>query len=165
MGIDRAGRVYPRAYGGTSCVTSIVSVWSGLSPRVRGNPMPARSSQSSERSIPARTGEPDRPFGVSDAATVYPRAYGGTAAARAPSKPAKLGGLSPRVRGNRARIPKRRLRWGSIPARTGEPARRRRAPTRARVYPRAYGGTSASDTYKVNLRGLSPRVRGNLTVR
>ena len=70
-------------------------------------------------------------------------------------------GLSPRVRGNRG--------WAghgvgpvrSIPARAGEPARRRESNQLGPVYPRACGGTADADDALVDLTGLSPRVRGN----
>ena len=72
--------VYPRAYGGTPSVTSIVSVALGLSPRVRGNLGHRWSEFKGVRSIPARTGEPRPTWTWRRSTKVYPRAYGGTSA-------------------------------------------------------------------------------------
>ena len=90
---------------------------------------------------------------------VYPRAYGGTIG------PDRMeggnGGLSPRIRGNLALVDGTRLAVGSIPAHTGEPWCRRDRRIGCRVYPRAYGGTTALMVPAVRRRGLSPRIRGN----
>ena len=51
-------RVYPRVYGGTSCVPIPPSPRCGLSPRVRGNHRESPPERRGERSIPACTGEP-----------------------------------------------------------------------------------------------------------
>ena len=178
-----SGPVYPRACGGTAGVTSGCRgmVTSGLSPRVRGNRalsgLPSRATTGvypracggtdrlaetwllHVRSIPARAGEPP---GIRNSA---------------------LTGLSPRVRGNRPikamltragrSIPARAgepyadrtsMNW-SIPARAGEPVSREPR-TRRRVYPRACGGNlrPPSLRHSGDMAGLSPRVRGNLSV-
>ena len=75
-----------------------------------------------------------------------------------------LVGLSPRVRGNRTRRQRRRLRYGSIPACAGEPAAIRCRAGRGTVYPRVCGGTAGGLISQIRLDGLSPRVRGNLDV-
>ena len=76
-------------------------MFSGLSPRVRGNQiMTPTSAMGWTGSIPARTGEPAHNVGNK----VYPRAYGEPDA-----------------------LPIGLMRLGSIPARTGEPSTRRRA--------------------------------------
>ena len=129
----RAGRhpVYPRVCGGTSS-WSIGMLWkTGLSPRVRGNPVGAAGGVSVVGSIPACAGEPKRRSLPASAARVYPRVCGGT---RTPGavRPPPLG-LSPRVRGNRE----------------------------DRVYPRVCGGTDGTHGISVYIIGLSPRVRGN----
>ena len=132
-------RVYPRACGGTGseCVESKKS--SGLSPRVRGNPLCLGMDKPLSRSIPARAGEPYRVSVLYRDEEVYPRACGGTVGVILPLSEA--GGLSPRVRGNRGRRLSRLGPMGSIPARAGEP--------QVPAYIRGSGG------------GLSPRVRGN----
>ena len=92
-------------------------------------------------------------------AMVYPRACGGTDTSAARAK--AIRGLSPRVRGNRQSNLVQRSITRSIPARAGEPklpCSRRMPP---RVYPRACGGTFAYEDDRDELRGLSPRVRGN----
>ena len=70
-------------------------------------------------------------------------------------------GLSPRVRGSRLARTRCVESSGSIPACAGEP---RLAPTFRHiftVYPRVCGGAVSGRTRKVNLAGLSPRVRGS----
>ena len=69
---------------------------------------------------------------------VYPRAGGGTSAARPP--PRILQGLSPRRRGNPERVEEEAAALGSIPAQAGEPNGGIRSTSPARVYPRAGGG-------------------------
>ncbi len=90
----------------------------------------------------------------------YPRVCGGTAIPRASY--ARRGGLSPRVRGNRILPPGVDARHRTIPACAGEPWRRRSQQHRRRDYPRVCGGTTSAPVKLVALRGLSPRVRGNL---
>ena len=90
---------------------------------------------------------------------VYPRACGGTDG-KLRSAQGKVG-LSPRVRGNRSRLPCPGTQRRSIPARAGEPLFTRRGLYPRRVYPRACGGTSTAATAYSACIGLSPRVRGN----
>ena len=117
----------------------------GLSPRVRGNrrgskgiplwrrSIPARTGEPPPRcergeggSIPARTGEPQCPRSTANGRTVYPRAYGGTSPHAIITWKIINYGLSPRVRGNPINNgPSETPPSGSIPARTGEPIRRR----------------------------------------
>ncbi len=72
-----------------------------------------------------------------------------------------IGGLSPRVRGNRrphrASINQRR----SIPACAGEPYQSQAPAQWSRVYPRVCGGTTWGCARRRDGQGLSPRVRGN----
>ena len=72
-----------------------------------------------------------------DGGWVYPCACGGTESLEGIDE--AFGGLSPRVRGNQARVVHDVAETRSIPARAGEPPGRRgrRAPSRA--YPRACG--------------------------
>ena len=70
-------------------------------------------------------------------------------------------GLSPRVRGNRKRVPRHVERLGSIPACAGEPDRDHRPRLVGGVYPRVCGGTQAVSAFGPESSGLSPRVRGN----
>ena len=84
---------------------------------------------------------------------------GGTAVWAAASQ--RLRGLSPRVRGNRARVDAPRLQERSIPACAGEPLPPWLSDDDGKVYPRVCGGTGRSDDRAGNEEGLSPRVRGN----
>ena len=90
--------VYPRACGGTNGGPGRGHRAGGLSPRVRGNQGPPAIAPSSERSIPARAGEPSRATGSRMLSRVYPRACGGTG--WIPTRYRLPRGLSPRVRGN-----------------------------------------------------------------
>ena len=117
----------------------------GLSPRVRGNPLPPVAFVAADfaRSIPACAGEPapwEAPmetvsFGV------YPRVCGGTYLDYYRKRYGS--GLSPRVRGNQSTndILWRAVR--SIPACAGEPGRHHAICLEATVYPRVCGGTAA----------------------
>ncbi len=154
--------VYPRAYGGTLITGNAPPAGEGLSPRVRGNHLPRLRRIWRIRSIPARTGEPAPAWSFLFETPVYPRAYGGTRRKRVSH--VFLRGLSPRVRGNRLDAPMPRRQPRSIPARTGEPVRARRDAAQLGVYPRAYGGTSVGGVIAPVATGLSPRVRGNLSL-
>ena len=78
-----------------------------------------------------------------------------------PAATTSSGGLSPRVRGNRAVQVRQVARLGSIPARAGEPAALAGQREGEGVYPRACGGTALSRSDRLLASGLSPRVRGN----
>ena len=131
--------VYPRACGGTAAISLAVCPPRGLSPRVRGNPLPTGFAAVRYRSIPARAGEPRQSRWPSAHRGVYPRACGGTF----PQRPRNAGarGLSPRVRGKPILTTIRGFQGG--------------------VYPRACGGTSYRVDGGIIASGLSPRVRGN----
>ena len=151
--------VYPRVCGGTRYASPASPPCSGLSPRVRGNPWAAPTAAASAGSIPACAGEPQPGFGNAVGAGVYPRVCGGTDIALNTAR--DKAGLSPRVRGNpvsgRGMPPSLR----SIPACAGEPMMPRPTLCPARVYPRVCGGTMLSPHSISEVRGLSPRVRGN----
>ena len=73
-------------------------------------------------------------------------------------------GLSPRVRGNRIFTAWFVASTGSIPARAGEPSDYPDTDALDEIYPRACGGTGLVVWRLDLIRGLSPRVRGNLPV-
>ena len=152
-------RVYPRGCGATSITTAVVSPFSGLSPRVRGNPAAAPGRRARVGSIPAGAGQPpctSRPWRCS---RVYPRGCGATRRDR-PARSERRG-LSPRVRGNR-QIDFDVTRGNrSIPAGAGQPCPASARNPRRRVYPRGCGATAAIASRISALAGLSPRVRGN----
>ena len=79
-----------------------------------------------------------------------------------PSRPT---GLSPRVRGNLLAPEVCIAVLGSIPASAGEPILLGQPSRWGKVYPRECGGTYPPGCVAVFLRGLSPRVRGNLGMR
>ena len=131
--------VYPRVCGGTLRTASAWRRVTGLSPRVRGNPLAPDVAFGDARSIPACAGEPIPGNAVGTVAKVYPRVCGGTFIKPIRGRP--YIGLSPRVRGNRADGFRRQAAHGSIPACAGEP-----------VIGHFVGDKN---------HGLSPRVRGN----
>ena len=114
--------VYPRACGGTLIVDGPYNPERGLSPRLRGNLIQLK-------------------LGIVEGG-VYPRACGGTASSCGVFWWRQ--GLSPRLRGNQGidggcHLPRR-----SIPAPAGEPAVTTPEYWDCEVYPRACGGTCAS---------------------
>ena len=152
--------VYPRACGGTSLSLCSLSLSSGLSPRLRGNPaLPVRWS-GPPGSIPAPAGEPQAAPVGTHRTGVYPRACGGTRDRTILCTPVK--GLSPRLRGNPGYRTIGYGHRGSIPAPAGEPYSPPKTEALGRVYPRACGGTRVKRSAKRSAKGLSPRLRGNL---
>ena len=134
-------------------------MWTGLSPRVRGNPSSGRSGRWASRSIPACAGEPRTLSGITDAFQVYPRVCGGTD--DFPEQFQPHGGLSPRVRGNLKLRYADVQSWRSIPACAGEPIGAAVVCRAIQVYPRVCGGTWVERPGAGPRCGLSPRVRGN----
>ena len=96
--ITRPIRVYPRVCGGTPLLGSQSEMYSGLSPRVRGNRHNQVAGVGMQGSIPACAGEPAVQGEGEDGCEVYPRVCGGTPQDRALRDFSH--GLSPRVRGN-----------------------------------------------------------------
>ena len=147
--------------GGTAHQVPPTGCRRGLSPRVRGNHLAAHLPDSAGRSIPACAGEPSTTAGRTAARAVYPRVCGGTGSSVAGKAAQK--GLSPRVRGNRRHQPPAGVCVWSIPACAGEPLSPVAIWRAWWVYPRVCGGTAAGWSRRDLARGLSPRVRGNLT--
>ena len=152
-------RVYPRVCGGTPRFSPLARARKGLSPRMRGNPWLAYGEVRTARSIPAYAGEPAIHRGCGGDFYFYPRVCGGTCVTAA--EQAYLEGLSPRMRGNRARQRVRCIDARSIPAYAGEPPYQPHDGVAPAVYPRVCGGTYARRTGEDGRRGLSPRMRGN----
>ena len=152
--------VYPRVCGGTPAWRRSAPSVAGLSPRVRGNPVGWRALRNHLGSIPACAGEPPRSRWAAAQAGVYPRVCGGTTTEFVTGGQSQ--GLSPRVRGNRSLVSRRRFHPGSIPACAGEPLTCLSAARASRVYPRVCGGTRKAGRVSYADPGLSPRVRGNL---
>ena len=111
--------VYPRVCGGTMSRDGRHAHEPGLSPRVRGNRHALHGSAVGRGSIPACAGEPATASRGPARSWVYPRVCGGTT--RSSYAMRSMGGLSPRVRGNRAVLYSGVHYAGSIPACAGEP--------------------------------------------
>ena len=133
------GRVYPRACGETPDSPDADTAVTGLSPRLRGNPVHRASCRGGHGSIPAPAGKP--PLWKPDRVVrwVYPRACGETGG-EGIRKQCKEG-LSPRLRGNHASWREQLSEQRSIPAPAGKPRRRQAQDNRVQVYPRACGET------------------------
>ena len=136
-----SARVYPRVCGGTRASETPASSSSGLSPRVRGNPLEILAREGADGSIPACAGEPIRRACPRGRSRVYPRVCGGTV--RVDTMERREDGLSPRVRGNREDGYRLSIEAGSIPACAGEPVEVHAPRQHARVYPRVCGGTGS----------------------
>ena len=150
--------VYPRVYGESQSEYHAPWEIMGLSPRVRGIPLPILFESDDAGSIPACTGNPRESEILVELAWVYPRVYGESDewTITAPNDR----GLSPRVRGIRRRSERHALRNGSIPACTGNPVAATPLAATSRVYPRVYGESGSRGSAPATLGGLSPRVRG-----
>ena len=130
----------------------------GLSPRVRGKPIPSCSWPPCLRSIPACAGETPGAVSSTFATAVYPRVCGGNCSFVRPIE--KAVGLSPRVRGKRPHPTIGKQRRRSIPACAGETCRLLSLACRLGVYPRVCGGNGNQPPVIKSTGGLSPRVRG-----
>ena len=126
---------------------------------MRGNRILDRFGVGLTRSIPACAEEPTAASSSPITSGVYPRVCGGTRDAGCPDAP--VGGLSPRVRGNRGVPAGGVVDPGSIPACAGEPFCASETAISDAVYPRVCGGTLYSASRIRGNSGLSPRVRGN----
>ena len=157
--MNREGGVYPRECGGTRRALAVPLAATGLSPRVRGNPIVCVGVRAGGGSIPASAGEPRCRCGWLSPPRVYPRECGGTRSRNDSQN--WIWGLSPRVRGNLAQPPLGEPGFGSIPASAGEPSSKPRNPSLPMVYPRECGGTQHGRGNIPARPGLSPRVRGN----
>ena len=152
--------VYPRVCGEAPTRRSDTPRRTGLSPRVRGSPLPKPNRQAGLGSIPACAGKPSGWPSTQRAPWVYPRVCG---EARLEIHLGGLHrGLSPRVRGSRCGRSRPVTHSGSIPACAGKP---RSTPGRrpsTRVYPRVCGEAADLIDAVDDAVGLSPRVRGSL---
>ena len=156
-------RVYPRACGGTTGQHGRAKERSGLSPRLRGNPIADDRGNCLRHTVYPRAcgGTRKAPqCWPRTAHRVYPRACGGTGFRRLYR--CFSSGLSPRLRGNLQGSQAGRVRQRSIPAPAGEPTELAGIRDAAKVYPRACGGTLSGLASVGSSAGLSPRLRGNL---
>ena len=153
-------RAYPRMHGGTRSKLCPMRLAWGLSPHARGNLVTPYSTRLGVGPIPACTGEPKAGVDRYRAEWAYPRMHGGTpgwGGCRG-----RLVGLSPHARGNRIRFSRQKtaqglsphargnplfavfppVKFGPIPACTGEPSDRAFPRATSWAYPRMHGGTA-----------------------
>ena len=152
--------VHPRASGATVKPARAIGRRAGPSPRERGNRGADGPVGAGAGSIPARAGQPGHRRRQRAGSRVHPRASGATALAVLLWR--RLGGPSPRERGNPDRLAHRPVLAGSIPARAGQPRSPTSRPSRPGVHPRASGATGEDIVHGLALKGPSPRERGNL---
>ena len=131
----------------------------GLSPRGRGNPVSTRRDRLPARSIPAWAGKPRASTRPVLRPAVYPRVGGETRARRRPTR--RIGGLSPRGRGNLLTPASGDGKHRSIPAWAGKPLGWIALGEGLMVYPRVGGETGVYGWLGQFPAGLSPRGRGN----
>ena len=131
---------YPRGCGGNQWGHAAGLTCQGLSPRVRGKPMPILDQHGHPRPIPAGAGETTDLVRLSAGTWAYPRGCGGNlerlAAAATPL------GLSPRVRGKHASHASGADLSGPIPAGAGETLAHGARHEKCRAYPRGCGGNA-----------------------
>jgi len=152
---------YPRARGATPEPPTDPQLLQGLSPRTRGNPCTSLSPNRSSGPIPAHAGQPPYRPTLMPGSRAYPRARGATLMAAQARHIEK--GLSPRTRGNPRYVHRRPGQPGPIPAHAGQPNRQPWGRCANWAYPRARGATAAHALAVCQVRGLSPRTRGNQT--
>ena len=155
----RPARAYPRACGGARVAKFCTEDAKGLSPRMRGSQSVAPFFFLSDGPIPAHAGEPLPASNCVDGERAYPRACGG--ALQFHPINAHDRGLSPRMRGSRARGRALQAGVGPIPAHAGEPTELHDPGRDPGAYPRACGGADFIMLPTRISRGLSPRMRGS----
>ena len=134
----------------------------GLSPRVRGKRSRDHAERNPHRSIPACAGEARTTAGSYTEWTVYPRVCRGSPGTSTSTSGGY--GLSPRVRGKRGAGFAAQAAHRSIPACAGEAADTPAIDFVAEVYPRVCGGSEYQSPKPDVGEGLSPRVRGKLSL-
>ncbi len=155
----RPPTVYPRTRGATLTVKVLGTTLSGLSPHARGNRASCPGCAMTTGSIPARAGQPGVVSWLRYDHRVYPRTREATTTC--PTIRQHRQGLSPHARGNRQPRLQPRSRWGSIPARAGQPTSSSAAKALSAVYPRTRGATRQQRAQHAPAHGLSPHARGN----
>ena len=136
---DSQSEVYPHVCGATIACASVLSMDSGLSPRVWGNlPIPLRE-QTTSRSIPTCVGQPPARYPLPAVLRVYPHVCGATIFRCVFLHNNQ--GLSPRV-------------WGN-------PCLESCLLLLQAVYPHVCGATRGYGPRRQFVSGLSPRVWGN----
>ena len=132
-------RAYPRSRGGTIDRPAVSTLFVGLSPLTRGNPIITLAITRRPGPIPAHAGEPCSCVCSLALPRAYPRSRGGTTVFV--SLATSFSGLSPLTRGNHAEADDVGRSAGPIPAHAGEPMAPTGKASIARAYPRSRGGT------------------------
>ena len=159
----RTGRADPRGRGETVGNRRRRRRGRGRSPRARGNPQIRRRLEAIVRPIPAGAGKPRCRSRRRGPRTADPRGRGETSSFS--SSTPRIGGRSPRARGNPSRGRPRVLGVGPIPAGAGKPSPSRRRCSPPGADPRGRGETDIYRRPAAAELGRSPRARGNRRVR
>ena len=131
-------RAYPRERGGNNLRSTVVFIFSGLSPRTRGKHDRADHEAGRQGPIPANAGETRGWLRVKIVCGAYPRERGGNRTRLLLDS--LLRGLSPRTRGKQYRPGFVSSTPGPIPANAGETATSFATPDSTWAYPRERGG-------------------------
>ena len=131
--------VYPRPCGETDLITESDGSGRGLSPPMRGNPLPVGIKAIKIRSIPAHAGKPSDSLPSKRIPGVYPRPCGETRGWDIALVSRE--GLSPPMRGNHKMRGIHEMYLGSIPAHAGKPRADLSEANLSGVYPRPCGET------------------------
>ena len=153
-------RIIP-AHAGLHCSHRQLVARSGSSPRMRGTREPRRAAPVRPRIIPAHAGNSRACAGRVGTRADHPRACGELPSPDA--VPLCCPGSSPRMRGTRARSPRRPRLRRIIPAHAGNSPRPGSARACDPDHPRACGELSGGSRSTVNSGGSSPRMRGTRT--
>ena len=154
-----APTAYPRSRGATHWISSGYVGEEGLSPLARGNRTNMQVKPFLLGPIPARAGQPAKPFWKMSSYWAYPRSRGATCGMNMLDIPDE--GLSPLARGNRVGGAVQVVVGGPIPARAGQPPWRRAVWPWPGAYPRSRGATGRGGRTAGAAVGLSPLARGN----
>ena len=150
---------YPRGCGGTQDLLPEPFFVTGLSPRVRGHPLPSAAGAAPKGTIPAGAGTPWCRWPSPSKRKDYPRGCGDTQVIRIGDQ--EIEGLSPRVRGHLHVAHEVGLEAGTIPAGAGTPHDSLGLFKATGDYPRGCGDTQLLYFEACHGWGLSPRVRGH----
>ena len=158
-GASRPRWVHPRSRGAAATPGVVPVTVHGPSPLARGSPVTYAAGVRTTGSIPARAGQPGSQLRPCRRRWVHPRSRG--AARRADRAQIEDKGPSPLARGSQVGAHGEHFRFGSIPARAGQPTPNHRQAGRRRVHPRSRGAADRRHHSAPAGGGPSPLARGS----
>ena len=154
-------RDHPREYGENEYFTQLFHVFSGPSPRIRGECALRIPHHAWTGTIPANTGRIPHAPHHGQCPWDHPREYGENEVQQAFREASA--GPSPRIRGEFGGCVAGHFRGGTIPANTGRIVTAAGYQRRRRDHPREYGENISSRPGDSGNSGPSPRIRGEYT--